>query len=103
MALKERIETLRGATIFTHEGCPECRNVGYSGRHAIFEFMDLSSEIREMILKEASAGALRDVARRRGMRTLAEDGWRLATKGITSPDEVLRVTKDQSMEDNLAD
>ncbi len=102
-ALKERSDLLKGATIYQHNGCPECRNVGYMGRHAIFEFMDLSSEIREMILKEASAGVLRDAARKRGMRTLAEDGWRLVTKGITSPDEVLRVTKDQSMEDNLAD
>ena len=88
---------------YQHNGCPECRNIGYSGRHAIFELMDLSNEIREMILKEASAVALRDMARKRGMRTLAEDGWRLVNQGITSPDEVLRVTKDQSMEDNLAD
>jgi len=102
-ALKQRIETLRGADVYTHVGCPDCRNMGYSGRHAIFEFMDLSQEIREMILKEASAGVLRDAARKRGMRTLADDGWRLVTKGLTSPDEVLRVTKDQSMEDNLAD
>lgn len=103
LALKERNEQLKGATVFQHNGCPECRNVGYMGRHAIFEFMDLSSDIREMILKEASAGGLRDAARKNGMRTLAEDGWRLVNKGITSPDEVLRVTKDQSMEDNLAD
>lgn len=102
-ALKQRIETLRGADVYAHVGCPECRNMGYAGRHAIFEFMDLSQEIRELILKEASAGVLRDVARKRGMRTLADDGWRLVTKGLTSPDEVLRVTKDQSMEDNLAD
>lgn len=103
IALKERNEQLKGATVYQHNGCPECRNIGYSGRHAIFELMDLSNEIREMILKEASAVALRDMARKRGMRTLAEDGWRLVNQGITSPDEVLRVTKDQSMEDNLAD
>lgn len=103
LALKERNEQLKGATVFQHNGCPECRTVGYVGRHAIFEFMDLTSNIREMILKEASAGVLRDAARQQGMRTLAEDGWRLVNQGITSPDEVLRVTKDQSMEDNLAD
>jgi type II secretion system protein E len=101
-ALKKRNEQLRDATIYTHNGCPECRNIGYHGRHAIFEFMELTSEIREMILKEASAGVLREAARKRGMRTLADDGWRMVNKGMTSPDEVLRVTKDQSMEDNLA-
>jgi general secretion pathway protein E len=102
MALKERNPQLRDATVFRHVGCPECRNVGFNGRHAIFELMDLAPEIREMILKDCSAGQLRDAARKRGMRTLADDGWRLVNKGITAPDEVLRVTKDQSMEDNLA-
>lgn len=102
MALKERNPQLRDTTVFRHVGCPECRNVGFNGRHAIFELMDLAPEIREMILKDCSAGQLRDAARKRGMRTLADDGWRLVNKGITAPDEVLRVTKDQSMEDNLA-
>jgi len=103
LALKDRNEQLKGATVYQHNGCPECRNVGYMGRHAIFEFMELTSEIREMILKEASSGLLRDTARKNGMRTLSDDGWRLVNQGITTPDEVLRVTKDQSMEDNLAD
>ena len=103
LALKERNAALRDATIYRNVGCPECRSTGYSGRRAIFEFMEISSSLRELILKEASAGALRDAARKRGMRTLADDGWRLVTQGLTSPDEVLRVTKDQSMEDNLAD
>ncbi|MBG88537.1 MAG: general secretion pathway protein GspE [Verrucomicrobiales bacterium] len=101
LALKERNPQLKDATVYTHVGCPECRTMGYDGRHAIFELMDLSAEVREMILKDCSAGQLRDAARKRGMRTLAEDGWRLVNKGITSPDEVLRVTKDQSMDDNL--
>ena len=103
VALKERNEQLKGSTIYQHNGCPECRNIGYQGRHAVFEFMEVFNEVRELILKEASALALREAARKRGMRTLAEDGWRLVNQGITSPDEVLRVTKDQSMEDNLAD
>jgi general secretion pathway protein E len=102
-ALKERNAVLRDATIYRNVGCPECRSTGYSGRRAIFEFMEISSQLRELILKESSAGALRDAARKRGMKTLADDGWRLVTQGLTSPDEVLRVTKDQSMEDNLAD
>ncbi len=100
-ALKQRIESLREATIYRPVGCAECRTTGYSGRHAIFELMDLSSEIREMILRDCSAGQLRDVARKKGMRTLSDDGWRLVQKGITSPDEVLRVTKDQTLDDNL--
>jgi len=59
--------------------------------------MDTSSDIRQMILKNCSSGEIREVACRNGMRTLAEDGWRLVKQGITTPEEVLRNTKDQSM------
>lgn len=56
-----------------------------------------------MILKNCSSGEIREVARRAGMRTLSEDGWRLVREGITTPEEVLRVTKDQSMGEGSRD
>ena len=59
--------------------------------------MDTTNQIRQLILKGASSGEIRDVATRNGMRTLAEDGWRLVQNGTTTPEEVLRVTKDQSV------
>jgi type IV pilus assembly protein PilB len=62
------------------------------GRHAIFEWMDSNNEIRQLILKNASSDLLRDAARHDGMRTLAEDGWRLVGLGITTVEEVLSVT-----------
>jgi len=49
----------------------------HDGRRAIFEWMDADNEIRQLILKSASTDLVRDAARRGGMRTLAEDGWRL--------------------------
>jgi type II secretion system protein E len=73
-------------------GCRECRNTGYHGRRAIFEWMDSNAELRELILRSAPADTLRDVARRAGMRTLAEDGRRLIEAGLTTIDEVLSVT-----------
>ncbi len=73
-------------------GCRECRNTGFFGRHAIFEWMDTSNEIRQLILRKASTDEIREVARREGMRTLAEDGWRLVDLGITTVEEVLSVT-----------
>jgi general secretion pathway protein E/type IV pilus assembly protein PilB len=80
-------------TIFYRSvGCRECRNTGFIGRHAIFEWMDSDNEIRELILKSASTDAIRDAARRGGMKTLAEDGWRLVRAGITTVEEVLSVT-----------
>jgi hypothetical protein len=62
------------------------------GRHAIFEWMDTNNEIRQLILKNSSSDLIRDAARRDGMRTLADDGWRLVSLGITTVEEVLSVT-----------
>jgi hypothetical protein len=59
--------------------------------------MDTNNEIRQLILKNCSSGEIREAARRNGMRTLADDGWRLVSQGVTTPEEVLRVTKDQSI------
>ena len=78
--------------IYKSVGCRECRNTGFFGRHAIFEWMDTNEEIRQLILKSASTDQIRDAARRGGMRALAEDGWRLVAAGVTTVEEVLSVT-----------
>jgi type II secretory ATPase GspE/PulE/Tfp pilus assembly ATPase PilB-like protein len=54
--------------------------------------MDSDNEIRQLILKSASTDQIRDAARRQGMKTLAEDGWRLVRQGVTTVEEVLSVT-----------
>src|SRR5207249_3831432 len=77
LAFKAQVGTPANTTIYRSVGCRECRQTGFHGRRAIFEWMDSDNEIRELILKNASSDALRDTARRAGMRTLAEDGWRL--------------------------
>ncbi len=91
-ALKEKLGIAANATIYRSTGCRECRNTGFFGRHAIFEWMDTDSEIRQLVLKNASSDQIRDAARRAGMKTLAEDGWRLVRLGITTVEEVLSVT-----------
>lgn len=96
--LQEEQEVLRGAPIFHTVGCRECRQTGYIGRHGIFEMMGMNNEVRQKILKNCSSQEIREVARRAGLRTLREDGWRLVKEGITTPDEVMRVTKDQSLD-----
>jgi type II secretory ATPase GspE/PulE/Tfp pilus assembly ATPase PilB-like protein len=78
--------------IFKAVGCRECRNTGFHGRHAIFEWMDTNVEIRQLILKNVSTDVVRDAAIRDGMKTLAEDGWRLVRLGVTTVEEVLSVT-----------
>jgi len=85
-------------TIFKSVGCRECRNTGFFGRHAIFEWMDTDEEIRQLILKSASSDQIRAAARKAGMRTLAEDGWRLVAAGVTTVEEVLSVTTAKEVE-----
>jgi len=91
-AFKAQLCISADTTIYRSVGCRECRNTGFYGRHAIFEWMDGDNEIRQSILKNASTDQIRDAARRAGMCTLAEDGWRLVQMGITTVEEVLSVT-----------
>jgi type II secretory ATPase GspE/PulE/Tfp pilus assembly ATPase PilB-like protein len=91
-AFKTQVGIPANTTIYRSVGCRECRQTGFHGRHAIFEWMDTDNEIRELVLKNASSDLIRDAARRGGMRTLAEDGWRLVSLGITTAEEVLSVT-----------
>src|SRR5580658_2306593 len=91
-ALKVQLGIPPRTTIYKPTGCRKCRNTGFHGRHAIFEWMDSDNEIRQLILKSASTDQIRDAARRQGMKTLAEDGWRLVRQGVTTVEEVLSVT-----------
>jgi general secretion pathway protein E/type IV pilus assembly protein PilB len=91
-AFKAQVGIPAQIVIYRSVGCRECRQTGFYGRHAIFEWMDTDDVIRQLILKNSSSDQIRDVARRAGMRTLAEDGWRLVRLGITTVEEVLSVT-----------
>ena len=91
-AFKSQVGIPANTTIYRSVGCKECRQTGFLGRHAIFEWMDSDNEIRQLILKNSSSDLIRDAARRAGMCTLAEDGWRLVRLGITTVEEVLSVT-----------
>ena len=97
-ALKARLGIPPEKVIYQSVGCRECRNTGFHGRHAIFEWMDTDEEIRQLILKSASSDQIRNAARRGGMRTLAEDGWRLVAAGITTVQEVMSVTTAKEVE-----
>lgn len=84
--------------IYAGEGCEVCKFTGYSGRTAIHELFVLDSEMHNAILAGADATRLHAAARQRGMSTLYEDGLRKVVAGVTSLEEVLRVTQDQSEE-----
>ena len=91
-AYRGRIGIPEETPIYRAVGCRECRQTGFHGRQAIFEWMDTSNEIRQLILQNASTDVIRDAARRAWMTTLAEDGRRLVREGRTTIEEVLSVT-----------
>jgi len=97
-AFKVKLGIPADTTIYKSIGCRECRNTGFFGRHAIFEWMDTDEEIRQLILKSSSTDQIRAAARKAGMRTLAEDGWRLVAAGVTTVEEVLSVTTAKEIE-----
>lgn len=74
------------------KGCQECRYTGYRGRTAIYELFVLDKEIQDLILQKASNQEIRKKARALGMKTLREIGWEKVEEGVTTPEEVLRVT-----------
>ncbi len=84
----DRIETFRG------EGCEACNHTGYKYRVGIFELMEMNDEIRTLIMQNADSGKIMEVARRNGMKSLREDGWHKIATGVTTSEEVLRVTQE---------
>jgi len=87
----------RSATIYGKKGCPECSSVGYSGRKGIFEFLTVSDNIRDLVMEKANANEIRKHALREGMRSLRSDGANKVLIGMTSIEEVLRVTQDDTV------
>jgi type IV pilus assembly protein PilB len=83
---------LRRVTIYKGKGCSTCNFTGMKGRVAFYEVMPMTSELRDMILKGAQAAELRRVAQSEGMRTLRQTGLLKVLEGITTVEEVLRVT-----------
>ena len=78
--------------LYKGAGCPNCNNTGYRGRIGVFEVMEVSDTIREMILEGASTLELKHQAREEGMITLRESGLIKVRQGITTIEEVLRET-----------
>ncbi len=81
--------------IFKAVGCDKCRQTGYQGRTSIHELFEMDEAMHKAILQGDDATVLHQVARQNGMITLYEDGLRKVVSGVTSLEEVLRVTQDQ--------
>ena len=85
-------EEAASITCYKGVGCEACSGTGYKGRIAIYEVMVLSSELRDMVLSGASATEIKRGAIQQGMQTLRMSGLQKLQEGITTVEEVLRVT-----------
>lgn len=81
--------------IYKGEGCKFCHNTGYSGRTGLFEVLEVSKKIRELIGKRVGTDEILAAAKKEGFNTMQDDGLDKITKGITTIEEVLRVTKNE--------
>ncbi|MDD5645155.1 MAG: type II secretion system ATPase GspE [bacterium] len=86
-------EKIKEVKFYKGSGCGECNNTGYRGRIGIYELLVINDEIRKMIYQKCTSGVIRQKAREIGMRTLREDGIRKVLGGITTLDEVFRITQ----------
>ncbi len=87
-------ERLSEGDIYEAVGCEDCRNTGFMGRTGIYEIIVVTDYIRPMVVARSSSAEIKQMAIKRGMRVLRHDGWTKVLKGITTIEEVLRVTED---------
>jgi len=85
---------LESLLFYRGKGCKKCNNTGYKGRIGIYEVLENTEEISKLILKKAGASEIKKQALTNGMLTMVEDGFIKAKNGITTIEEVLRVTKE---------
>jgi general secretion pathway protein E len=90
------IEAAPNVTLYRGKGCEDCRGTGYRGRSGIYELFLLDEDARSLILRRASTRDIRQHAIQRGMATLRMDGWKRACEGITTVEELLRVTQEDA-------
>jgi len=88
-----QLQGFRENEIWKGVGCDKCRKTGFSGRLGIYEMMVIDDQLRDMITRNPDVNQLRKVCRERGLVSLREDGFDKARAGLTTIDEVLRVTE----------
>lgn len=91
----ERFTAAKPVTLYRPIGCAECGGTGYSGRVSIVELLVMSDAIRSMVMRHVTAGEVRQQAINEGMQTMYENGLAKAVAGVTTIEEVLRVTREE--------
>jgi type IV pilus assembly protein PilB len=87
-------DTWKTISLYKHKGCEQCSGEGYRGRSGIYEVLEMTEDIGKLILKNASSDEIENKAKENGMLTMNEDGFIKAALGITSIEEIMRVTQE---------
>jgi type IV pilus assembly protein PilB len=87
------LQGFRDAKYYRGKGCDRCRRTGYAGRLGIYELLVMDDSLRDLVTANPDVTNLRKVCRERGLVTLRDDGFQKVQKGLTTVDEILRVTE----------
>jgi type IV pilus assembly protein PilB len=87
-------EDVKTTTFYIGRGCNSCNGTGYRGRQGIFEMMEMTTEIRQLAFDRAPLSEVRKAAVASGMSTLLDDGKEKIRHGITTPEELARMTQE---------
>ena len=88
-------------TLYEGKGCEQCKFTGYKGRTGIYEILKVNEDIRQMIIARRSSQEIKHKAMQQGMKTLLQDGWNKALKGLTTLSEVVRVTQKEAISEDI--
>ena len=89
------VKVEKGTKFYRGKGCAKCNKTGYLGRMGTLEVLAIDDAVRAMISKGVSSGEIKEYARKKGMKTLRENGLEKFTQGLTTLEEVLRMTAEE--------
>ena len=93
------VEELASHTVYEPVGCDACRGSGFKGRTGIYEILTVDDHIRPLIIDRSASSGIKREAMRHGLHTLRDDGWRKVLDGVTTVEEILRVSEEDEEED----
>ncbi|HBO97492.1 MAG TPA: hypothetical protein DE315_02740 [Candidatus Omnitrophica bacterium] len=86
------LKSVADVKVYKGKGCPTCNQTGFFGRVAIYEFLPIDEDIKELIVRKTPSNQIQKLAVSKGMRTLRQDGWQKVITGLTTPEEVMKMT-----------
>ena len=92
------VEKLATHTVYEPVGCDACRGSGFKGRTGIYEILIVDDHIRPLIIDRSSSSVIKREAMKQGLRTLRDDGWQKVLDGVTTVEEILRVSEEEEEE-----